>query len=167
MKKILTVLAILVLINIFVWFIYLPHNENKLGNELVLYKNLRQELASSKLLTFEDIYRMRDKLGDIEKRLRSQKDFSKLITYIFEQSMSANVDIKDVNYNFEEKKELKISKLTLQLNTEGSYNNLRRFIYKLESGTHLFQVENVKITRGLQNVTAYITLTSYLKADPQ
>jgi len=138
-----------------------------LGNELALYKSLREELATKKLLTFEDIYHMRDSLGDIEKKLRSQKDFSKLITYLFEQSMFARVDVKDVNYNFEEKKDLKISKLTLQLNIEGKYEDIRRFIYNLESGSHLFQLGNVKINRGLQNVNASLTLTSYLKAEQQ
>jgi len=138
-----------------------------LGNELALYKSIREELATKKLLTFEDIYHMRDSLGDIEKKLRSQKDFSKLITYLFEQSMFARVDVKDVNYNFEEKKDLKISKLTLQLNIEGKYEDIRRFIYNLESGSHLFQLGNVKINRGLQNVNASLTLTSYLKAEQQ
>jgi len=136
-----------------------------LGNELALYKSIREELATKKLLTFEDIYHMRDSLGDIEKKLRSQKDFSKLITYLFEQSIFARVDVKDVNYNFEEKKDLKISKLTLQLNIEGKYEDIRRFIYNLESGSHLFQLGNVKINRGLQNVNASLTLTSYLKAE--
>jgi len=150
-----------------VWFLYIPHKENMLGNELALYKSLREELATKKLLTFEDIYHMRDSLGDIEKKLRSQKDFSKLITYLFEQSMFARVDVKDVNYNFEEKKDLKISKLTLQLNIEGKYEDIRRFIYNLESGSHLFQLGNVKINRGLQNVNASLTLTSYLKAEQQ
>lgn len=149
------------------WFLYIPHKENMLGNELALYKSLREELATKKLLTFEDIYHMRDSLGDIEKKLRSQKDFSKLITYLFEQSMFARVDVKDVNYNFEEKKDLKISKLTLQLNIEGKYEDIRRFIYNLESGSHLFQLGNVKINRGLQNVNASLTLTSYLKAEQQ
>jgi len=138
-----------------------------LGNELALYKSIREELATKKLLTFEDIYHMRDSLGDIEKKLRSQKDFSKLITYLFEQSIFARVDVKDVNYNFEEKKDLKISKLTLQLNIEGKYEDIRRFIYNLESGSHLFQLGNVKINRGLQNVNASLTLTSYLKAEQQ
>jgi len=150
-----------------VWFLYIPHKENMLGNELALYKSIREELATKKLLTFEDIYHMRDSLGDIEKKLRSQKDFSKLITYLFEQSMFARVDVKDVNYNFEEKKDLKISKLTLQLNIEGKYEDIRRFIYNLESGSHLFQLGNVKINRGLQNVNASLTLTSYLKAEQQ
>lgn len=141
--------------------------EDRLTAELVQYKNLRQELASKKLLTFEDIYKRRDRLGDIEKRLRSQKDFSKLITYIFEQSMLTRLEIRDVNYSFEEKKELKLTKLTLQLNLEGNYEDVRRFIYNMESGSHLFKVGTVKLSRGQKNVAASLSLITYLKANTQ
>lgn len=155
------------MLNIVVWFVYLPYKDNKLTEEFNQYKNLRSELASGSFLTFEDIYNRRDRLGEIEKRLRSQKDFSKLITYLFEQSMLARAEVRDVNYSFEDKKDLQLVKLTLQLNLEGGYEDLRRFIYSMESGSHLFQVGNVKIARGQQNVNASLSLITYLKVSQQ
>ncbi len=137
--------------------------ESRLTRELVSYSAIRKEVATGGLLSFQDVYKKRDILGDIEKRLRSQKDFSKLITYLFEQAMFTRIEIKDVNYSFDENKEIQVSKLTLRLNIEGDYEDLRRFIYNMESGSHLFRVDSVKITRGQEKVAASITLISYLK----
>lgn len=142
----------------------MPYEQQSLSNEYDIYKGIRQELATKKLLSFEDVYINKEKIGEIEKRLRSQKDFAKLITHLFEQAAFAKVDITNVNYNFEEKKEMAITKLALILNVEGRYEGLRRFLYNMERGSHLFEVSSLKIARAGEVVSATVILTSYLKA---
>lgn len=154
----------LVVINVGVLIVNALYYEKRLDEALNTYQVLRKELVSDGTLTFEDVYKKKDRLGDIEKRFLPERDFSKLVSYLFEQAMGSKVEITNVGYNFEEKKGLPLIKVTLSINVEGSYEDLRRFIYRLESSAILFQVSSVKITRAQQNVIASLTLITFLKA---
>ncbi|MCX7991122.1 MAG: type II secretion system protein M [Proteobacteria bacterium] len=163
MKKPLVLLLILLFLNVLVWFFYVPKREGDLSRELSEYKIVRDKKAKEKLLTFQDIYETKDKIGEYEKRLRTREDFSKIINYIFEKSFTGKVDIKTINYSFEEKKDLNLTRLILTIGIEGNYESIKRFLYELEGGSHFIMIDNLKIQKGNDIITGSIILTTYLK----
>jgi Tfp pilus assembly protein PilO len=166
LKKAGILLLFLAVMNIGLWFFYLPYQEKGLMEEFNIYKNFRDKHAKDSLGNFEDIYRAKDKLGEFEKQLRVKKDFPKLITYLFDRSAASATEINSVTYNFEEKKDLALTKLSLSISISGKYENIRRFIYGMESGSHLFEISGLKMMRQGAIVSASMVLTTYLKANP-
>lgn len=141
----------------------MPQKERKLDAVLIEYSRLRDKISKEGLSSYQQIYQERENIGEFEKKLRNAKDFPKLISYIFEQAGATKVDLTNINYNFEDKKDVMLKKVILTLNLEGPYENLRRFIYTLETGNHFFEVTGVKISKKAQQVSAMLILSTYLK----
>jgi len=150
-------------INLFLWLYYLPTKEKALAIATSDYKAVREKRAKERILTFKDVFENKEKIGEIEKKLRSREDFSKIITYIFDKTFPGKVEIKSINYAFEEKKDLKLTKLTLNINLEGNYSGIKRYIYDLESGSHSIIIDSLKVQKAAEMLNANLTLTTYLK----
>ncbi len=163
MKKLLILFFFLIIANIMLWFFYIPHKDEVLSKSLSDYKMLRDKKAKERLLSFQDIYEIKDKIGDYEKRLRAKEDFTKIINYIFEKSFMGNVDIKTISYNFEERKELNVTKLALNITVEGKYESIKKFLYELESGSHFIIIDSLKIQKGNDILSGAITIITFLK----
>lgn len=163
MKRPVIFIIVLIIIDLFIWLFYVPAQENRLSKVISDYKTLRERRAKEKILSFKDVFETKDKIGEFEKKLRTRDDFSKVITYIFEKSFASKIEIKSVNYSFEERKELKLTKLSLTIGLEGNYRDIKKYIYDLESGSHLILVDNVKIQKGTELLNTTLTLTTYLK----
>lgn len=156
-------LIVLLSVNILLWLLYLPQKEEALTNALAEYKIVRDKKAKEKLLTFQDIYETKDKIGEYEKKLRSRDDFTKIINYVFEKSFTGRLEVKTINYSFEDKKDLNLTKLTLNLSVEGNYESIKRFLYELESGSHMIIIDSIKLQKGNDLIIGTIVLTTYLK----
>lgn len=163
MRKLLILLIVLLSVNILLWLLYLPQKEEALTNALSEYKIVRDKKAKEKLLTFQDIYETKDKIGEYEKKLRSRDDFTKIINYVFEKSFTGRLEVKTINYSFEDKKDLNLTKLTLNLSVEGNYESIKRFLYELESGSHMIIIDSLKLQKGNDLIIGTIVLTTYLK----
>lgn len=156
---------VLLILNILLWTLIIPSKENHLNRAVSEYSTLRTAIANEGLSGYQEIYKKKEEVGEFEKKLRTTKDFPKLISYLFEQTSANRVDIMNINYSFEEKKELKLQKVILNITVDGSYEGLRRFIYSLEKGSHYFQVSGIKIMRKQSLVSANIILNTFLKED--
>lgn len=163
MKRLSIILFVLIFVNIFIWFFFIPDREEKLNKALSEYKIVRERKAKERLVNFQDIYLTKDKIGEYEKRLRNKEDFTKVINYVFEKSFAGKLEIKTINYVFEEKKELNLTKLTLNITLEGKYEGIKRFIYELESGSHFIIIDSVKLQKNNDIINGNMVLVTYLK----
>ncbi len=163
MRSSVILIIFLVIVNLFLWLYYIPSKEKGIERVLSEYNAVREKRAKERILSFKDVFENREKIGEMEKKLRSRDDFSKVITYIFDKTFQSKVEIKSINYNFEEKKDLKLTKLTLNIALEGNYSGIKKYVYDLESGSHFIMVDILKIQKGVDILNASLTVTTYLK----
>jgi Tfp pilus assembly protein PilO len=153
------------MIDVIILAFLIPYRQNKLFDAISQYTVLRNTIKKEGLLDFKEVFKKKEALGEFEKRLRSDKDFPKLIRYLFEQSAVSKVELMNINYTFEEKKDVRLKKVTLNITVDGEYEGIRRFIYTLEKGTYFFEISGTKIIRKPPMVSANIILHTYLKED--
>ncbi len=165
MKKKLFIIGCLTIIDVIILAFLIPYSENKLSFAISQYTTLRDTISKEGLLDYKEVFKKKEALGEFEKRLRWSKDFPKLIGYLFEQSTINKVELMNINYSFEEKKDVRLKKVTLNITVEGDYEGIRKFIYILEKGTHFFEVSGTKIIKKPPMVSANIILHTYLKED--
>ncbi len=163
MKKKGAIVVILFILNVLIWSIILPSKQNQLNKLVSEYTELRNRVKHEGITGYEYIYKMKEEVGEFEKKLRSTNNFPKLISYLFEQSYLAKVDLMNISYTFEEKKDVRLQKVILNITLEGPYENIRRFIYSLERGSHFFEISGIKINKKIPVITVNLFINTYLK----
>lgn len=163
MKKKLFILLCLSIIDVIILAFLIPHREKNLSDAISQYTVLRNTINKEGLLDYKEVYKIKEVLGEFEKRLRRDKDFPKLIGHLFEQSAVSKVEIMNINYTFEEKKDVRLKKVTLNITVDGDYEGIRKFIYTLEKGAYFFEISGTKIIRKPPMVSANIIIHTYLK----
>ncbi|MCX7770089.1 MAG: type 4a pilus biogenesis protein PilO [Proteobacteria bacterium] len=153
------------LINLLFWFVFLPSKQNQLDRLISEYSALRNKIKNEGLSGFEYIYRMKEEVGEFEKRLRTSKDFPKLISYLFEQTYFAKIDLMNITYSFEEKKDVKLQKVMLNITVDGTYEGIRKYIHTLERGSHFVEINGIKLTKKPPLVSANLLIHTYLKEE--
>lgn len=159
------ILVIFFIINVIFWGVVLPSRQNQLNGLVSEYSDLRNRVKQEELIGYEYIYRKKEEVGEFEKRLRTYKDFPKLISYLFEQSYLSRVDIMNISYTMEEKKDVKLQKVILNITVDGTYEDVRKYIYSLEKSAHFFEITGMKIIRKLPIISANIFVNTYLKEE--
>jgi len=157
------IIIVLFILNVLIWGLILPSKQNQLDKLVTEYTELRNKIKQEGLMGYEYIYRKKEEVGEFEKKLRNTSDFPKLISYLFEQSYLAKVDLMNISYTFEEKKDVKLQKVILNITVDGSYEGIRKYMYSLEKGSHFFEISGIKIVKRVPGVSANIFIITYLK----
>lgn len=165
MRKKSVIIIVFFILNILFWTVILPSRQNQLNNLVGEYTTLRTKIKQEGIMDYEYIYKKKEEVGEFEKRLRTTKDFPKLISHLFDQSYLAKVDIMNISYTFEEKKDMKLQKVSLNITVDGTYEGIRKYVYSLEKGSHFFEITGIKVTRKIPFISANLFINTYLKEE--
>lgn len=134
-------------------------------------ERLEQEWTSTRqlLMRHREARKAKQDLSQVWAVLPAERDFAPLALGISEEAKRDRVTLPALSYKTEPTLVANTSKGLLQGSMSGRYEDLRRFIYDLETAEELLFIENLELTRAGtaqgQNLTFNIKIATYLRAE--
>jgi Tfp pilus assembly protein PilO len=150
----------------------LVHTVGVLGAE-TMRAELEKEWVSARqlLMRHREAKQARKDLSQVWAVLPAERDFSPLALGISEEAKRDHVTLPALSYKTEPTVVANTSKGLLQGAMSGRYEDLRRFIYDLETAEELLLIENLELARsgsGQDEVLTFnIKIATYLRSDAQ
>lgn len=137
--------------------------------ELQLAKLEREWLEARRAHQFHLEARQAKKdLGQVWAALPDERDFAPLALGITDEAKRNNVTLPALSYKTESTSISYITRGILQGTMTGKYEDLRRFLYDLETAEELVYIEDVDLVRATERqdqlLTFNIRIATYLKA---
>jgi len=157
------VLALLVVLS-------LVHDIGVVGAELKR-ERLEKDWTETRqrLVHHREARKARKDLNQVWAVLPAERDFAPLALGISEEAKRDRVTLPALSYKTEQTLVAHTSKGLLQGTMSGRYEDLRRFIYDLETAEELLFIEDLELTRsgGVQDqtLTFNIKIATYLRAE--
>lgn len=133
---------------------------------------LEKDWASARqvLMQHREAKKARKDLSQVWAVLPAERDFAPLALGISEEAKRDHVTLPALSYKTEPTVVAGTSKGLLQGPMSGRYEDLRRFIYDLETAEELLFIEDLELARSGspqdQMLTFNIKIATYLRADP-
>jgi Tfp pilus assembly protein PilO len=134
-------------------------------------ERLESEWASARqsLLHHREARKARMDLDQVWAVLPDERDFAPLALGISEEAKRDRVVLPALSYKTEPTLVAKTSKGVLQGSMSGRYEDLRRFIYDMETAEELLFIEDLELSRSgsgqNQTLTFAIRIATYLRAE--
>lgn len=134
-------------------------------------ERLEQEWTSTRqlLMRHREARKAKQDLSQVWAVLPAERDFSPLALGISEEAKRDRVTLPALSYKTEPTLVPNTSKGLLQGSMSGRYEDLRRFIYDLETAEELLFIEDLQLTRSGnaqdQTLTFNIKIATYLRAE--
>ena len=134
-------------------------------------ERLEQEWTSTRQLVVRhrEARKARNDLSQVWAVLPAERDFAPLALGISEEAKRDRVTLPALSYKTEPTLVAHTSKGLLQGSMSGRYEDLRRFIYNLETAEELLFIEDLELARqgGAQDqmLTFNIKIATYLRAE--
>lgn len=132
---------------------------------------LEQEWASARqtLTHHREARKAKKDLGQVWAVLPAERDFAPLALGISEEAKRDRVTLPALSYRTEATAVPHTSKGLLQGSMTGRYEDLRRFIYDLETAEELLFIEDLELSSSMaqpdQSLTFNIKIATYLRAE--
>ena len=133
---------------------------------------LENDWASARqlLMQHREATQARKDLNQVWATLPAERDFSPLALGISEEAKRDHVTLPALSYKTEATVVTHTSKGLLQGAMSGRYEDLRRFIYDLETAEEMLLIEDLELARAGSTqddiLTFNIKVATYLRADP-
>jgi Tfp pilus assembly protein PilO len=116
----------------------------------------------------EAAWRAKKDLAQVWAALPEERDFAPLALGITEEAKRNHVTLPALSYKTESTPVVNTSKGVLQGTMSGRYEDLRRFLYDIETADELVYIEDVDLVPSpgqLDNLTFNIKIVTYLRGD--
>jgi len=118
----------------------------------------------------QDAWRAKKDLDQVWSALPEERDFAPLALGITEEAKRNNVTLPALSYKTESTPVPNTSRGLLQGTMSGRYEDLRRFLYDIETADELVYIEDVDLVRSNtphdQQLTFNIKIVTYLRGEP-
>lgn len=139
--------------------------EQSMGQLESDWKQARQDLIHHR-----EARKARKDLSQVWSALPVERDFAPLALGITEEAKRDQVILPALSYKTEPTAVANLSKGVLQGTMTGRYEDLRRFLYDVETAEELVYIENLELVRSGaqpdQALTFNITIATYLRGGP-
>ncbi len=148
----------------------LAHNVGVVGAELQR-ERLEKDWAATRqlLMHHREARKARKDLSQVWAVLPAERDFAPLALGISEEAKRDRVTLPALSYKTEPTLVAHTSKGLLQGSMSGRYEDLRRFIYDLETAEELLFIEDLELAQAGgaqdQTLTFNIKVATYLRAE--
>jgi Tfp pilus assembly protein PilO len=117
----------------------------------------------------QEALRAKKDLAQVWSALPEERDFAPLALGITEEAKRNNVILPALSYKTESTPVLNMSKGLLQGTMSGRYEDLRRFLYDIETADELVYIEDVDLVRSTthqdQQLTFNVKIVTYLRGE--
>jgi Tfp pilus assembly protein PilO len=117
----------------------------------------------------QEAWRAKKDLAQVWSALPEERDFAPLALGITEEAKRNNVTLPALSYKTESTPVVNTSKGLLQGTMSGRYEDLRRFLYDIETADELVYIEDVDLVRSTtpqdQQLTFNIKIVTYLRGE--
>ncbi len=125
--------------------------------------------ARQRLAHHREAKKARQDLARVFALLPSERDFAPLALGVTEEAKQDRVTLPSLSYTTEKTTVANTTKAVLQGSIGGRYEDLRKFIYDLESAEELLLIEDLDLVRTAhtqdQSLTFNIKIATYLRGD--
>lgn len=114
-------------------------------------------------------WRAKKDLAQVWEALTEERDFAPLALGITEEAKRNHVMLPALSYKTESTPVMHTSKGVLQGTMSGRYEDLRRFLYDLETADELVYIEDVDLVSSApqqEHLTFNIKIVTYLRGEP-
>lgn len=157
----------LVGILLFVWAgLHLVLLEQLLGQRSALEQERMS--ARQQLSLHVEAKRARKDMARVLARLPEQRDFAPLALGLTEQARAQHVHMPGLSYQVEKTDISLVRKAVLQGSVNGRYEDLRRFIYNLETAEELLLIEDLQVAGARaqdHTVTFNMRIVTFLRTE--
>lgn len=126
--------------------------------------------ARQELIHHKEALKARRDLAQVWSVLPVERDFAPLALGITEEAKRDRVILPALSYKTESTTVAHTSKGVLQGTMTGRYEDLRRFLYDVETAEELVYIEDLELVRSSaqqdQTLTFNIKIATYLRGDP-
>lgn len=126
--------------------------------------------AHQEYILHKDAQKARKDLAQVWSVLPGERDFAPLALGITEEAKRDHVMLPALSYKTEPTPVAHTSKGVLQGTMTGRYEDLRRFLYDLETAEELVYIEDLELVRSGaqqdQTLTFNIKIATYLRGEP-
>jgi Tfp pilus assembly protein PilO len=141
------------------------------GAEQSLAKLEREwSTAHQEYILHKDAQKARKDLAQVWTALPGERDFAPLALGITEEAKRDRVILPALSYKTESTPVAHMSKGVLQGTMTGRYEDLRRFLYDVETAEELVYIEDLELVRSGaqqdQTLTFNIKIATYLRGEP-
>lgn len=151
--------------------LFLVHDLGVAGAHAVM-ERLEQEWGAARqsLMSHREARKIKQDLSRVWAVLPAEQDFAPLALGISEEAKRDRVTLPALSYKTEPTLMANTSKGVLQGSMSGRYEDLRRFIYDLETAEELLLIEDLELTRsgggGRDSALTFnIKIATYLRSD--
>lgn len=128
-------------------------------------------LEKEYLLKREERKPIKEGSGGIDDRLRlfygqipKWEEFTKVMGEVYNRAESLNLFVESATYQSAEIKGTDVVKVAVSMPVTGSYGEIKRFIYYLETSPHLFIIEEISLSKGKGEEGDEVSLLLTIKA---
>jgi Tfp pilus assembly protein PilO len=117
----------------------------------------------------QEARRAKKDLAQVWSALPEERDFAPLALGITEEAKRNHVTLPALSYKTEATSVANTSRGLLQGTMSGRYEDLRRFLYDIETADELVYIEDVDVVRSAsqeQQLTFNIKIVTYLRGEP-
>lgn len=154
---------LLVLLDAGIYFMVVKRKEGHLAALEKEYLLKREERKPVK----EDSGGIDDRLRLFYNQIPKWEEFTKVMGGVYSRAESLNLILESANYQSAEIKGTDIVKVAVSMPVAGSYSEIKRFIYDLETSPHLFIIEEISLSKGTgtegEEVSLMLTIKAHFK----
>ncbi len=150
--------AVLVCINLLLYFIPIAHSLAKLKTGEAKSAELRQRHAEAVLFNKQKPLFTGTLAG-----IPAQKDMPLLVKEIVQMARSLNLAVATINYDIPRRESGELAMLSFSFPVEGKYPDIKRFIYEVETSDRLIGIQDVNLESDQGTVKLQMKLMTYVR----
>jgi Tfp pilus assembly protein PilO len=154
------VFAILVCINLALYFIFIAPSAGRLKTAAATSAGLRMRHAEAVLFNEQ-----KPLFADLLAGIPEQKDMPLLVKELEQMAKRLNLAVAAINYDIPKRESGELAMLSFSFPVEGRYPDIKRFIYEVETSGRLIGIQEVKLDSDKGRVKLQMKLMTTVRGN--
>lgn len=144
--------------NVLAYFLFLMPEAGRLKEREARCAELRKRVAEAVLFK-----KQKEALAGLKAGIPAQKDMPLLVKELVQTARRLHLSVAAVNYDISRREREGLTMLSFSFPVEGSYPDLKRFIYEIETSGRLLVIEGLDLGSDKGRVKLQMKLMTYIK----
>jgi len=160
LRTIATVFAVLVCINLAIYFIFIAPSTARLKTAAAASAELRMRHAEAVLFNEQ-----KPLFAGLLTGIPGQKDMPLLVKELEQLAKRLNLAVAAINYDIPRRESGELAMLSFSFPVEGRYPDIKRFIYEVETSGRVIGIQDVNLASDKGSVKLMMKLMTYVRGN--
>jgi Tfp pilus assembly protein PilO len=160
LRTVAIVFAVLVCINLALYFIFIAPSEAWLKAAEAKTAELRMRHAEAVVFKGQ-----KPLFAGLLEGIPAQKDMPLLVKELEQMAKKLNLAVASINYDIPRRESGELAMLSFSFPVEGRYPHVKRFIYEVETSGRLIGIQDVKLDSDKGKVKMQMKLMTYVRGN--